>query len=287
LAYFDRTLEYPFSSLAGGLVFGERSGFSDDFKRLLSVNGLMHVAAVSGSNINIFVASLEILMRFFSKRYVEIIGVVFVSFFCVMVGIYNYSALRAGIFYLFFVAAGLFGRRFGRFRLVTISLLLIFFVHPLGYRSVGLIFSTVAVSAVYFIQPVFAKKLPGPISSALAVGMVMAMLQLYYFEEFSILGIGVNIVVAPFISILMVVGVLVVFVNQVGDNLAGLVLILFSTIGQLFISMLGVFDDMDFLLIQNFQLSAWFVFMIILLFIFGAFNYYFLGVKSRLSRLSS
>lgn len=97
-ANIQKSLPAPQSFLAEAMILGDRSSFSDDFNKRLSISGTRHITAISGMHI-VIISSIVFL--FFSllkidKKRSALLSLLFIVLFIIFVGA-PASAVRAGI----------------------------------------------------------------------------------------------------------------------------------------------------------------------------------------------
>lgn len=104
---FEKVLPPKESAFLSGVVLGDTSGFSKEFKTAMSQSGTSHLVALSGYNITILVSAImAICGRFFSRRVARWIAGISILGFVIMTG-GQASVVRAAIMgcVLLFVSA--------------------------------------------------------------------------------------------------------------------------------------------------------------------------------------
>jgi competence protein ComEC len=100
----ERVIKEPESSLARGILLGERSGLGEELEDSFRTSGIVHIIVLSGYNIAIVAA---VVLRFFSKlpkRAALLLAAIGIVLFAVMVG-GGATVMRATIFALFVLLA--------------------------------------------------------------------------------------------------------------------------------------------------------------------------------------
>ncbi|MFA5793397.1 MAG: ComEC/Rec2 family competence protein, partial [Candidatus Gracilibacteria bacterium] len=94
---FEKVLPPKESAFLSGVVLGDTSGFSKEFKTAMSQSGTSHLVALSGYNITILVSAImAICGRFFSRRVARWIAGISILGFVIMTG-GQASVVRAAI----------------------------------------------------------------------------------------------------------------------------------------------------------------------------------------------
>lgn len=202
----------PASGFSAGILFGFRNGIPrellDDFRRA----GLTHVLALSGFNIVILIAFVENLFLSFSRKTANVLSLVFIFVFTLMVGA-SASVVRAAIMGSLTLVAKIFGRKSSGMRSLLIAAFLMILLDPfiiiydIGFQlsfaaTAGLILFTERLKKVF-------EKCPNwfgmrdSLVSTFSAQIFTTPLIIYYFKGLSIVAPLANLVVLPFIPILM------------------------------------------------------------------------------------
>lgn len=204
----DRFFKSDISSLLKGLILGNKSTIPDDVYKDFQRSGLAHLLAVSGGNVGVLCAFVEILFRRILKVYGKgvnflIIGVIIV--FAVVTGM-SASVVRASIMAAIFYAGRIIYRNPDTLNSLAVSSVLMLLVNPLFLFDIGFQLSFLSVLSIILfykgIYEYFAKlKIPRGVSSLIAVSISAQILILplmaYYFSEVSVISFLTNIVAVP------------------------------------------------------------------------------------------
>jgi competence protein ComEC len=204
----DSSFENDISSLLKGLILGNKSTIPDDVYRDFQRSGLAHLLAVSGGNVGVLCAFVEILFRRILKIYGKgvnflIIGVIVI--FAIVTGM-SASVVRASIMAIIFYAGRIIYRNPDTLNSLSVSSVLMLLVNPLFLFDIGFQLSFLSVLSIILfckgIYEYFAKlKIPRGISSLIAVSISAQILILplmaYYFSEISVISFLTNIVAVP------------------------------------------------------------------------------------------
>lgn len=217
----NQNLASPQSVILEGIILGEEGRMSESLKEKFNITGLRHITAVSGMHITILSA---ILMQFliglgFWRKQAFYLTIILLFLFIVMVGLPS-SAIRAGIMGGFFLFSQKIGRKNSASRTIVFAATIILIFNPLLLRSdVGFQLSFLAVAGIIYLNPIFLnyfKKIPEKeffnlrsiISMTLAAQIFTLPILVYNFGRISLVGLLANILVLPFISLLVGMGFL-------------------------------------------------------------------------------
>lgn len=208
----DAFLPSPSSGFAAGILFGVRSGIprevTDDFKRA----GLTHILALSGFNIVILIAFIENFLVFLPRKIANVLSLGFIFVFTLMVGA-GASVVRAAIMGSLSLIAKMFGRHSSGLRLLFIAAFLMALFDPfIIFYDIGFQLSFAATLGLILfsgrLKKIF-EKYPNQLGikesfiTTFAAQIFTLPLIFYYFKGFSILAPLANLIVLPFIPVLM------------------------------------------------------------------------------------
>uniref|UniRef100_A0A7C5ZCY0 DNA internalization-related competence protein ComEC/Rec2 n=1 Tax=Caldicellulosiruptor owensensis TaxID=55205 RepID=A0A7C5ZCY0_9FIRM len=207
----DRSFKNDISSLLKGLILGNKSTIPDDMYKDFQRSGLAHLLAVSGGNVGVLCAFIEILFRRILKVYgkeVNFLIICVIIVFAIITGM-SASVVRASIMAIIFYVGRIIYRNPDTLNSLAVSSILMLLINPLFLFDIGFQLSFLSVLSIILfykgIYEYFAKlKIPGSISSLFAVSISAQILILpllaYYFSEVSVISFFTNIVAVPVAS---------------------------------------------------------------------------------------
>ncbi len=224
------------AALLKGMLVGDRTSFTEEMQEDFSRSGLSHLVAVSGLHVAILLMGLTYILHLLriNKKIINIICVVAIIFFIQIVG-GTPSVLRAGIMAIIFLLASLVNRQSDALTSLFISALLMLIYNPMFVFSVGFQLSFCAtVSLIVFYQPVYTrlsflqdklihKKIYEILIASIVVQIGIIPLTAFYFNGLSIVSIGANLVVVPFVSIVLISGILLFLMGNIHITLGQVV----------------------------------------------------------------
>lgn len=207
----------PESSLISGLLYGARSGFSDELKQDFSQSGITHIIAISGYNISL-VASILIstLLRLgLDRRHAFWSAVFGIILFVLFTGA-SASVMRAGIMGIVVLLSARLGRlsRVGNILVFTAALMLLLnpfvLVWDAGFQlsflsTLGLIYLSpiLDVSFIKFEKNIFLNSLRENFLSTLSAIVATLPLILFQFGKLSVVAPLTNLLILWIIPFLM------------------------------------------------------------------------------------
>lgn len=216
--------------LFDGILFGEKGDIDENTKELYKLSGILHILAISGQHISLIGICLYKLLR----KYLGIIpsgiaaGVIVVSY-GFMVG-NSISATRAILMYLLKVLADIIGRSYDVFTALMTALLLICIENPLAINSAALHLSFGAIFGIAFVYDNYAKllniksKIVSSFVSSLSVNVVIKPIILSNYYEICNYSTIINVIIVPFMSVVVICGFAGIFVSFVSTSLGKVVI---------------------------------------------------------------
>ena len=209
--------------VAVALILGQQQDISPEIIRDYQFAGAVHILSVSGLHIGFILLFVTFILKPFPNTrrgsFIKLIIILFsLASFGLIAGLAP-SVLRSVTMFSF-VAIGMYLRRSTNiFHTLLVSMLLILLVQPSFLFDVGFQLSYVALFFILWLQPLLAS-LWFPKSSiakyfwdiltvSFAAQIGAFPLSIYYFHQFPGLFFVTNLVIIPFLSVIMGLGVLV------------------------------------------------------------------------------
>jgi competence protein ComEC len=217
-------------AVAIALILGQQQDISPEIIKDYQFAGAVHILSVSGLHIGFILLFVTFLLKPFpnTKRgsFIKLIIVLLSLFTFGLIAGLAPSVLRSVTMFSF-VAIGMFLRRSTYiFHTLLVSMLLILLVQPSFLFDVGFQLSYLALFFILWLQPLLAQLwLPKnkivnyfweilTVSFAAQIGTLP--LSIYYFHQFPGLFFVTNLVIIPFLSVIMALGVLVMVLATFG-----------------------------------------------------------------------
>lgn len=206
------------------LVLGEKKDIDKNLYDEYAAAGAVHILAVSGLHVGILYIILAFLLKPFCRwkfgvYFQPILIVLLLWGFAVLSGL-SPSVSRAVTMFSFFAIAKLFNRETNSINTLFLSFLVLLVINPLWLFQVGFQLSYLAVFFIVWLQPIFYKvgyskhqlirKIWTIVSVTICAQIGVLPLTLFYFHQFPGLFLVTNIVILPFLTVLMCGGILIV-----------------------------------------------------------------------------
>ncbi len=275
----ESVLGEPHSSLAGGLLVGEKASLGKDLLDDFRKAGLIHIIVLSGYNITIIASSIRRILSFLPKNMSIVLGGMGIILFGILVG-GGATVIRSCIMASIALFAELLRRDYNALRALFLAGLFMLLENPLilfydpsfqlsFLATLGLIILSPSIeNKIIFITERFGIR--NLIASTLATQIFVSPFILYLMGQMSIIGILVNILVLPFIPITMLLVFLAGFFGFISHFLS----LITGWISHILLSyelfMVKFFANIPFASIEIPSFSIWITFGIYL-FYFSAF----------------
>lgn len=206
------------------LVLGEKKDIDKELYAEYAAAGAVHILAVSGLHVGILYVILAFLFKplrrwKYGRIFSSILIVVMLWCFAILSGL-SPSVTRAVTMFTFFALATLLNRETSSINTLFLSFLTLLIINPLWLFQVGFQLSYLAVFFIVWLQPSLFKigyskywvlrKAWAIVSVTICAQIGVLPLSIYYFHQFPGLFLLTNIVVLPFLTILMCGGILIV-----------------------------------------------------------------------------
>jgi len=227
------------ADLAMALLFSDREGVEEQEYQAFSRLGIAHVMSVSGLHIGIVGAALYwIMSRLGMRRSRLIVLAVFLAAYCLITG-FSAASVRAAVMLLISSSAVLFNRRSDSLTNLGTAMLVVLVLNPLQAFSAGFVLSVSAVGGILLLKPVLTgllrRIMPAPqgngairqalyrlafqagnlfcFSLSAQLGVVLP--TAYFFHQLPVYGILINLLVVPYISLLVPVDMIALVLSPV------------------------------------------------------------------------
>ena len=216
LDIIEKNLPSEEGSLLAGIILGAREELSPRLEESFRRAGMAHVLAVSGLHIGLIALLLLQLFRLFKIKqdFSWLLILILIFIYLSVIG-FKPSALRAAL--MLSLGAGAFLVKKDKDPLTALALaaLIILIVKPLWLFTISFQMSFMAVLSIITLTPFLEEKmsllpslLKKIISVTLAAQLGILPLTAYYFFEISLMALLANILVLPFLGIIIGLGFL-------------------------------------------------------------------------------
>ncbi|MEG9327907.1 ComEC/Rec2 family competence protein [Salinimicrobium catena] len=278
-------------SIIQALLLGQKQDISPETYNNYAAAGAIHILAVSGLHVGIL---LLILNRIFSPFDRSKKGKVVKAFliilllwgFAVLAGL-SPSVVRAVTMFSFLSIGMQLKRRSSSVNSLFLSLMLLVLIHPQWIFEVGFQLSYAAVLSILLIQPLLyslwkpqnrlLKYLWQLLSTTIAAQAGVLPLSLFYFHQFPGLFFLSNLLILPFLGLILGTGILVIILASL-NLLPELLTSIFSGVIRLLNSFVAEIAKQEKFLFSDIPFSfsqVWIFYLLLLLLILLAYSFTF------------
>lgn len=226
----DKITSAKYSGIYKGILLGDKSDIESDTRSLYKMAGISHLLAISGLHISLIGYFVYRTLRKIMGLYPSGI-LTFTIILCYgnMIG-ENISAKRAIIMFGVSLLAKLIGRTYDILSALTLAFIIIIYTNPLAIFNSGMLLSFGAILGIILLHtPLmrFIKINNKLISSFLASEMINTIIRpisAYFYYEISMYSSVINIIIIPFMGIIVVCGILGIIIGSVSVHLGSFVI---------------------------------------------------------------
>ncbi|WP_348661573.1 ComEC/Rec2 family competence protein [Croceibacter atlanticus] len=231
IALIDNGFKGDELAVIKALLLGQKKDISKDMYDDYASAGVIHILAVSGLHVGIILMLLQLILSTFFRFkhgnvFKTVLIVLFLWCFAIIAGL-SPSVIRAVTMFSFLAVALNLKRKTSTLNTLFLSALVILLVQPQFLFSVGFQLSYLAVFSIILLQPKLSKLIPRPkyyisrilwgvftVTIAAQIGVLP--LSLFYFHQFPGLFFVTNLIIIPFLGIILGYGLLCISLALLG-----------------------------------------------------------------------
>lgn len=209
------------------LVFGFGNELDQEMKDSFSITGTLHVLSVSGMHLALIYALFFRIFKLFglNLRLTYLLVLILIWVYAGITG-FSASVLRAAVMCSLLITGELTGRLGNPVNALAGSCLVLLVVNPFSLFNPGFQLSYMAVTGIILFQPLFNKlketrnkwmnEIRNMITVTVAAQVWTFPVSMMYFGQFPVYFLLANLVIVPFSSALLYVGILYFFFFSIG-----------------------------------------------------------------------
>lgn len=279
---FKKIFAEPNSGIMSAIILGLKRAIPDDFMEKLRLIGLSHIVVISGFHVAVMIKIFQSITSSWSKKLSFLIGTLFLISFVILTGGAP-SVIRASIMAWLFLLAPILGRRGKITNILALTIFLMIIENPLILvYDVSFQLSVLAVLGLIYIMPLFdrffsrfGKIIGSAISATLSAQIMTLPIILASFGRISVVAPITNIMITPFLSIIIPYGLIVAVISLITIKFAFIISWPLSILLGYIVSITNFFSDLRFASI-SLSTSNWFmvIYFFVLIIILYLFNIY-------------
>lgn len=254
------------AALITSVSFGYKSELNEDHKELMKNLGISHVISISGLHL---VLVYSVLRRILGVKLSLVLALVYVLFSGA-----SAPAVRAYIMIVILNVGKIVKRNYNPIAALSLAGIILILEKPYYIYNLGFVLSFLATLGIILFNKDLNKKLyklPNSIRNTIAISLSAQILTLpiiiLYFNEVSLNFIVGNIIVIPFINVLVVLGNILIFIVEIPSIFNYIIYICHYIIKYIDIIMYKI-DDMSFDLMYFHYTVAYFYIALLITYYF-------------------
>ncbi len=214
-------------AIINALLLGQRQDISNDILQNYQNAGAIHILAVSGLHIGILLLLLTFLLKPFEKlkygKIIELVLIVFLLWGYAFIAGLSASIIRAVTMFTAISIVVVLNRTKNTYQALIISLFFLLLFRPYYLFDVGFQLSYSAVFFIVWIQPMLYQLWKPPLkivayfwqlfTVSIAAQLGVLPLSLFYFHQFPGLFFLSNLLIIPFLGVILAIGILIIVLS--------------------------------------------------------------------------
>lgn len=192
------------------ILLGDKSGLDTELKELYQKSGIGHILAISGLHMSFIGTGFYKLLRKAGLSFFQAgsAGVLFLLLYTLMIGP-GVSSLRALVMFLVRIGADMSGRTYDLPTSLSAAAAVIVLWQPLYLLDAGFLLSFGAILGIALVYPVLDgfHAVPKPLCAGLSIHLMLLPVMLYYYFEFPVYSLLLNLLVVPLMSAVLGAGI--------------------------------------------------------------------------------
>lgn len=191
------------AGIVQALILGDRFYLMDDVLEAYQKLGVVHLLAISGLHVGIVTAGIfYVLIRIgITREKAAILLLLFLPVYTILTGAAP-SVMRAALMSGLYFIGSLWGKRMDPSIVICLSYLILLLFHPYHLFQIGFQLSFAVSFSLILSSSIFKKLQSGGLVQLAMVSLIAQLgslpILIYYFQQFSLISIPMNIIMVPF-----------------------------------------------------------------------------------------
>jgi len=216
-----------------------------DTKTDFQLSGTAHILAISGLHIGIFFLFFSLAFKFIGI-FSFLFALAFTFLFLVFIGL-KFSAIRAFIMLVVLVLSNQLGRGRNLLNSLLVAMSVILILFPDALISLSFYLSCLAILGIVVASNFkFKSQLLNALNISFFVNFYEAPLMINFFKNISIVSLVINLIVIPYMGVLLPIGLIYIIVSLISVNIASHFSILINLLYGILIFVVSVVSRTPF-----------------------------------------
>ena len=247
--YMSNTIRYLYkdnSDFINSIMLGQKNDLSEDEKLIFSRTGTSHIVAISGLHTGILSGIVIFAVGNINKIYKLIILSLIMFIYCVMVG-NSPSIIRSIIFTIILYLSFFLDRKTDKISTLSFIGILLVINNPYIIYNISFQLSFLATLSIIYFYGYINNKLNIKIISLTLSANILTMPIIYYnFKGISLLSILGNVIIVPFIGIIIYLTILSLILFKISIHISSIVVYINRFILNTIYLLLEKISNLDF-----------------------------------------
>ncbi|WP_250277487.1 DNA internalization-related competence protein ComEC/Rec2 [[Clostridium] colinum] len=214
---YDDILPITESNILKAMILGEKQFLDNNTIDLYKTSGIYHILAISGLHIATLSIFLTKLFKLLYNRFRYILVIIVLIFYCIFTGA-SLSTVRATIMCITVLIGHMIYRSLDFISSISLSAIILLIKNPYYIFDIGFLYSYTSVFSIAFLGGRICQlyNLKGIFKSFIIsffVCLSIKPITAYYFYNITILDTLLNIIIIPFMSIVIIIGFLTTIIG--------------------------------------------------------------------------
>jgi competence protein ComEC len=229
----EKSLPEQQAGLLNGMLIGYRQGLSKEVQDAFRDAGLMHIMAVSGANVAFLILPVSLLLKLLGirKKAANLMIIAFLNLFVCITG-FEPSVLRAVFMACVLLVSSLLYREPDVYSAMAVSCIIMLAINPSMLFNIGFQLSYAATLGIVMLYAnisklvsckLIPKKAADVLGATLAAQAGVLPITLIHFNRISLISVLPNILAAPLLEIITILGAIMAIVGQFSIILSRLI----------------------------------------------------------------
>lgn len=222
----DSYYQPKYGSVMKAVLLGDKTDLDSEMKALFQEGGILHILTISGLHVSMLGMGCFRVLRKCGMwvRPAAITGLLLVILYGMMIGS-GAATLRAVCMFAMQMTAILAGRTYDRLTGLSVAAMMLLLEQPMYVFYSGFLLSFGAILGITIVTPLVEKILKGKgrhierigktCSGGIGILAATFPIQLYFYYEYPLYSMLVNIIVVPFLTIIVGAGALVLVIPEI------------------------------------------------------------------------
>lgn len=192
------------------ILLGDKSELDSQLKELYQKSGIGHILAISGLHMSFLGTGFYKLLRKSGLSFLQagLAGILFLLLYTLMIG-WGVSSLRALVMFLVRIGADMSGRTYDLPTSLAVAAAVVVLWQPLYLLDAGFLLSFGAILGIVLMYPVLDgfHAAPKALCAGLSIHLMLLPVMLYYYFEFPLYSLLLNLLVVPLMSVVLGAGI--------------------------------------------------------------------------------